>query len=65
METANPCNEFIVEFLVRSKIKVDKQGLNQYYCYNLAIESVKKYPLPIICVSQLAVIEGFGDFFKS
>ena len=31
--------------------------------YNLAIESVRKYPLPIICGEQLATLEGFGDFF--
>lgn len=33
--------------------------------YNLAIESVKKYPLPLITEVQLHNLEGFGDFFET
>lgn len=61
--TVNPCNDFIVDYLLRNKIKSDKQILCKSYLYNLAIESVRKYPLPLICQEQLAALEGFGDFF--
>ena len=37
LETVNPCNTFIVEFLIRCKIRMDKQRSSQFYCYNLAI----------------------------
>lgn len=63
LSTVNPCNNFIVDFLLRNKIKSDKQILCKSYLYNLAIESVRKYPLPLICVEQLDALEGFGDFF--
>lgn len=63
MPTVNPCNNFIIDYLIRNKIKADKQVTNKYYMYNLAIESVKKYPLPLICEEQLAALEGFGNFF--
>jgi hypothetical protein len=47
--TVNPCNNFIIDYLLRSKIKADKQVSTKYYMYNLAIESVRKYPLPLVC----------------
>jgi len=59
----NPCNDFIVDYLIRNKIKSDKQVLTKSYLYNLAIEAVRKYPLPLICEEQLAALEGFGNFF--
>jgi hypothetical protein len=63
MVTVNPCNEFIIETLLRWKVNVEKQGLNQFYTYNLAVESVRKYPLPILCYEQMKAMEGFGKFF--
>lgn len=51
--TVNPCNQFIIESLIRWKINVEKKGLNQFYTYNLSIESVRKYPLPILCYEQM------------
>lgn len=48
---------------MRNKIKSDKQVLCKSYLYNLAIEAVRKYPLPLICEEQLAALEGFGNFF--
>lgn len=63
MVTVNPCNQFIIEILLRWKVKVEKQGLNQFYTYNLAIEAIRKYPLPILCYEQLKCLEGFGKFF--
>lgn len=63
MTTVNPCNNFIIDYLIRTKIKSDKQVSTKYYMYNLAIESVRKYPLPLICEEQLAALEGFGNFF--
>lgn len=63
MATVNPCNNFIIDYLMRTKIKSDKQVCSRYYMYNLAIESVRKYPLPLICEEQLSALEGFGNFF--
>lgn len=37
MTTVNPCNNFIIDYLIRNKIKADKQVSNKYYMYNLAI----------------------------
>ena len=61
--TVNPCNQFIIESLIRWKINVEKKGLNQFYTYNLSIESVRKYPLPILCYEQMKTMQGFGKFF--
>jgi hypothetical protein len=63
MTTVNPCNDFLIDFLIASKLKAERQGIGKHTTYNLAIESVRKYPLPIICEAQLAALEGFGDFF--
>lgn len=63
MTTVNPCNDFLVDFLIASKLKSEKQGIGKFTTYNLAIQSVRKYPLPIICQAQLAALQGFGDFF--
>jgi hypothetical protein len=52
--TVNPCNDFIVDYLIRNKVKSDKQALCKSFLYNLAIEAVRKYPLPIISEEQLA-----------
>lgn len=30
--------------------------------YNSAINSVQKYPLPLICESQLKTLAGIGDY---
>jgi hypothetical protein len=49
--------------LIRNKVKSDKQVLCKSFLYNLAIEAVRKYPLPIISEEQLASLEGFGNFF--
>lgn len=35
--TVNPCNDFIIDYLIRNKIKSDKQVLTKSYLYNLAI----------------------------
>jgi hypothetical protein len=37
MPTVNPCNNFIIDYLIRTKIKSDKQVSSKYYMYNLAI----------------------------
>jgi hypothetical protein len=49
MTTVNPCNDFLIDFLIASKLKAERQGIGKHTTYNLAIESVRKYPLPIIC----------------
>ena len=35
--TVNPCNDFIIDYLIRNKIKSDKQVLCKSFLYNLAI----------------------------
>ena len=34
---------------------------HQYHLYTRAIDSIKKYPLPIICQEQLSLLIGIGD----
>lgn len=34
---------------------------HQFHIYTRAIDSIKKYPLPIICEDQLALLAGIGD----
>lgn len=63
MLTVNPCNQFIIEALLRWKVNTEKKGLNQFYTYNLSIEAVRKYPMPILCYEQMKNLEGFGRFF--
>jgi hypothetical protein len=33
---------------------------HQYHLYTKAIDSIKKYPLPIICEEQLGMLAGIG-----
>lgn len=35
---------------------------HQFHLYNRAIDSIRKYPLPIICADQLALLAGIGDW---
>lgn len=35
---------------------------HQFHLYNRAIDSIRKYPLPIICADQLALLAGLGDW---
>ena len=37
MQTIQPFNNFIVEFLVRAKMRVNKLSLNSPYLYDIAI----------------------------
>lgn len=54
MKTANPCNDFIIDYLMRNKIKSSQKVFtNQVYMYNWAIESVRKYPMPLLYTEQL------------
>jgi hypothetical protein len=34
---------------------------HQFHIYTKAIDSIKKYPLPIICYDQLMLLAGIGD----
>ena len=37
MTTVNPCNDFLIDFLIASKLKSEKQGIGKFTTYNLAI----------------------------
>lgn len=37
MTTVNPCNDFLVDFMIASKLKAEKQGIGKHTTYNLAI----------------------------
>jgi hypothetical protein len=62
MDTVNMCNHFLLVHLIK-KIKISEaRGGSQYTSvYKNAINSIKKYPLPIICRAQLESIHGIGD----
>jgi hypothetical protein len=55
-DTINLCNQFLIVNLI-NKIKISEArgGNNNQYTsvYKNAISSIKKYPLPIICRTQL------------
>ncbi len=34
---------------------------HQFHVYTKAIDSIRKYPLPIICGEQLGLLAGVGD----
>ncbi len=38
---------------------------HQFHVYTKAIDSVRKYPLPIICEEQLSLLAGIGDCLTS
>lgn len=64
----NPCNEFLVEHLIRVRQGEARLGRgrhksdHQFQLYTRVIDSIRKYPLPIICEEQLAMLAGVGDF---
>jgi len=49
--TVNLCNEFLVMYLNRKKSQLEKIGMDRKaMVYYTAVASIKKYPLPIICL---------------
>ena len=63
LNTTNPCNEFLVRHLIKLRGKSDKRTHDhKFFVYTTAIESVRKYPIPIICSDQLKLLGGIGDY---
>jgi hypothetical protein len=61
-KTANLCNEFLVDYLIKKKSHLEKIGMQRKaFVYHAAIQSIKKYPLPIISALQLKMIYGIGE----
>lgn len=68
LASRNPCNEFLIQFLLKLRQNYGNmkmmRGKNcpyyQYLHYTRAIESIRKYPLPIICEDQLSLLAGIG-----
>ena len=61
--TVNPCNEFLVRHLIKLRGKPDKRSHDhKFFVYTTAIESVRKYPIPIICSDQLKLLGGVGEY---
>ena len=62
IKTTNLCNEFIVLYLSKKKLQLERAGLERKaLVYHTAIGSIKKYPLPIVCLQQLKSLYGLGD----
>ena len=63
ISTRNPCNEFIVDHLLKIKIAAKKSGNDRKNAiYGSAIMSIKRYPLPLICRTQVTNLNGIGDY---
>lgn len=59
----NPCNEFLIIYLLNSRKRNCHSAKDfKFFMYGKAIESIRKYPLPIICEQQLRMLAGIGDF---
>ena len=43
-------------------MKAKSRNDHQFHLYSRAIDSIRKYPLPIICADQLAFLAGLGDW---
>lgn len=63
VNTRNPCNDFIVNHLFRTRqLAFKSQNQRKAAIYSHALDAVKRYPLPIICRSQLKNLNGIGDY---
>ena len=57
----NPCNEFIVRYLLRLRGRPNANVHDhKFFLFSNVIVAVKKYPLPILCADQLKTINGIG-----
>ena len=62
LKTSNICNEFLVTYLSRRKIQLERRGMDrQALTYMTAINSIKKYLMPIISSQQLMLLHGIGE----
>ena len=60
--TKNPCNEFLVDYMIQVRKNAQKTNNDRrFIIYSVAMNSIKRYPLPIICKSQLRNLHGLGD----
>ena len=60
--TSNLCNQFLIVKLLNKIKQFEGRNLSDHtFAYKKAIASIKKYPMPIICRSQLQSINGIGD----
>jgi hypothetical protein len=61
-KTTNLCNEFLVIYILKKKKQLEHIGMERKaMVYNMALTSIKKYPLPIICEKQLKILYGIGE----
>ena len=70
--TRNPSNHFLVQHLILARNK-GSQGRfgprdrkdHKFFMYSTAMDSIRKYPLPIVCEEQLKMLIGIGDYLSS
>ncbi len=64
-DTINMCNQFLLVYLIKKVEQFESRGLGKNaMVYRNAISSIKRYPLPIICKTQLESINGVGEYLS-
>ena len=63
MNCSNPLNKYFVEELAKMKRQAEYRNTSQFQArvFSKIIQSVCKYPLPIISHEQALMLEGVGD----
>lgn len=62
MVSLNPSNQFLVDYFQAQIARLmENQASKLSSVYRRALQSILKYPLPIICRDQILSLRGIGE----
>ncbi|CAD8132004.1 unnamed protein product [Paramecium pentaurelia] len=62
IKSKNPHNQFIADHIVELKNRCLRTGQDKLaFIYQKIIQSLQKYPMPLLCEDQVQMLQGVGD----